>query len=59
MQSSRSAFFAVVQEADGSEESEIVTLSSEITALPGATIETTDGRRITLLEPAGTDQAAA
>lgn len=58
MTTERSAFYAVVQEPDGTEESELVTLEG-LTASPGATIELTDGRRITLLEPAGKAEASS
>lgn len=46
------AWTAVVQDADGQEETELVTLRGAH-AEPGATIETTDGQRITLVAPAG------
>lgn len=48
---SRESWFAVVQDGDDQEETELVTLDG-ITAVPGATIEMTDGQRITLVEPA-------
>lgn len=52
----REAWLAVVQDGeDGVEETELVTLEGAH-AEPGATIELTDGRRITLVSPA---QAAA
>jgi hypothetical protein len=61
---SREAWLAVVQDGDepANQETELVTLEGA-TARPGATIELTDGRRITLLEPAALpasrDRAAA
>lgn len=56
----REAWLAVVQDGDEphDQETELVTLEG-LTAEPGATIETTDGRRITLLEPAGAGARAA
>lgn len=56
MSVSREAWLAVVQDGDD-QETEVVTLTG-VTARPGATIETTAGQRITLVEPAG-EQAAA
>lgn len=47
----REAWLAVVQDADGSEETEVVTLEGA-TGTAGATIELTDGSRITLTAPA-------
>lgn len=54
------AWLGIVQDGDepGDQETEVVTLSG-LRAEPGATIETTDGRRITLLEPAGETREAA
>jgi hypothetical protein len=54
----REAWLAVVQNGEEPEdqETELVTLEG-LTAYAGATIETTDGRRITLLEPAGVKTA--
>jgi len=51
MSVSREAWLAVVQNGDHAEETEVVTLEG-LTAAPGATIEMTDGQRITLVEPA-------
>lgn len=50
----RQAFLAVVQHGDNpaEDDSELVTLEG-LTGEPGATIELTDGTRITLLEPVG------
>lgn len=49
----REAWHAVVQHGDEQhdQEAELVTLEG-LTARPGATIELTDGVRVTLLEPA-------
>ncbi|HVS86418.1 MAG TPA: hypothetical protein VHD91_12390 [Gaiellaceae bacterium] len=49
----REAWLAVVQRGDGEheQETEAVTLTG-VQALEGGTIETTDGLRITLVEPA-------
>jgi len=49
----RESWLAVVQDGDGPEdqETELVTLDG-VRADPGGTIELTDGRRITLVEPA-------
>lgn len=54
MSAQREAWLAVVQHGDNQydQESEVVTLEG-LTAEPGATIEMTDGSRVTLLEPAG------
>lgn len=54
----RSAWVALVQDGDEEQETEVVTLEG-LHAEPGATIESTDGRRITLLEPAGESREAA
>lgn len=51
MDTHREAWLAVVQDGDETEETELVTLEGAH-AEPGATIELTDGRRITLIEPA-------
>lgn len=50
----REAWLAVVQDGDSPEdqETEIVTLEG-VHAEAGGTIELTDGRRITLMEPTG------
>ena len=48
------AFVAVVQDADGNQETELVTITDG--ALP--VIELTDGTRITCLEPAATPARA-
>jgi hypothetical protein len=50
----RESWLAVVQHGDDDHEqdTELVTLEG-VEAKPGATIELTDGQRITLLEPAG------
>ncbi|HVM69557.1 MAG TPA: hypothetical protein VM204_06950 [Gaiellaceae bacterium] len=58
--SAREAWIGVVQDADGNEETELVTLDGAH-AEPGATIELTDGQRITLTAPAveTPEQAAA
>lgn len=45
------AWIAVVQDADGNEETEVVTITSS-TAREGTIIDLTDGTRITLVEPA-------
>lgn len=60
MSTTTEAWHAVVQDADGEQEAEIVTLTGAH-AEPGATIELTDGVRITLSAPAGEtpDRAAA
>ena len=52
--SQRESWLAVVQDGDEKhdQETELVTLEG-VHAEPGGTIETTDGRRITLVEPAG------
>ena len=50
MSTAREAWLAVVQDADGNEETELVTIES-VNGEP-RTIEMTDGSRITLLEPA-------
>lgn len=55
---SREAWLGVVQDGDDDQEAEVVTLEG-LVGSPGATIETTDGRRITLLEPAGETAKAA
>lgn len=56
----RKAWTAVVQDADGNQETEVVTITDAET-LP--VIELTDGTRITCVEPAGEhesrDRAAA
>lgn len=54
MSAQREAWLCVVQHGDSEhdQESEVVTLEG-LTAEPGATIELTDGVRVTLLEPAG------
>lgn len=51
----REAWIAVVQDGDGPEdqETELVTLEGRGHLEPGDVIELTDGRRITLMEPAG------
>lgn len=51
----REAWIVVVQN-DHEEETEVVTLEG-VTATPGATIEGTDGQRITFVEPAGVEAA--
>lgn len=55
--SERTAWLAVVQRGDeiDEQETEVVTLEG-VSASPGATIETTDGTRITLTAP--TSEAA-
>lgn len=55
MSAEREAWLAVVQDGD-EQETELVTLEG-LTAQAGATIETTDGRRITLTAPAGAKAA--
>jgi hypothetical protein len=53
MSLTREAYICVVQHGDhDDQETELVTLEG-LTAAPGATIELTDGTRITLVEPAG------
>ena len=49
----REAWLGVVQDGDdpSAQETEVVTLEG-LHGKPGATIETTDGRRIQLVEPA-------
>lgn len=53
----REAWTAVVQDAEGNEEIELVTLTGAH-AEPGATLELTDGTRITCVSPAGEHDAA-
>lgn len=52
----REAWTAVVQDADGNQETELLTLTGAH-AEPGATFELTDGTRITCVEPAGESQS--
>ncbi len=51
------SWLAVVQDADGNEETEVVTFSARTFSGPhlraGMTLEITNGMRIVLLEPAG------
>jgi hypothetical protein len=56
----REAWLAHVQNGDGpsDEETELVTLEG-VHAEAGGTIELTDGRRITLVEPAGREAKQA
>lgn len=56
----REAWIAVVQDGDDpvDQETELVTLDG-LTGREGATIELTDGRRITLTSPAGEGREAA
>lgn len=56
----RESWIGVIQNGGDQhdQETELVTLEG-LTASPGATIETTDGRRITLVEPAGEAREAA
>lgn len=52
----REAWTAVVQDADGVEETELVTIERDGEGAPPV-IELTDGRRITCVEPAGEGKA--
>lgn len=51
MPRTRESWTAVVQDADGVEETELVTIERDGDGPP--VIELTDGRRITCVEPAG------
>lgn len=55
----RTAYIGVVQDGDepANQETELVTIEGPLG--PGCVIELTDGRRITLVEPADEEQAAA
>jgi hypothetical protein len=56
--SAREAWLAVLEDEDGNEETELVTVSG-VTVTEGATIETTSGERLTFTERAAELEPAA